>query len=368
MENMLKFSDWLIQLDPSSHPRELVVEVSTECNYNCVHCFRNAAIGFRGCTMDLDLFTHLLEEASNSGVKKIILSGWGEPTVHPDIMDMLRKMKDYGFYVVLNTNGSRLFEIAEDLVSLEIDEVFVSIDAFDVKLYSQIRRMGDFSTVSKGLEKLRNLKLQNGGVKPEIKSIFTVNKLNIGEVSKALEYARAFGVHEIMFSYYISYPGGHEELECMNSAECREKLRKELERAALKYFETGIRVVQPNLMPTTMRGCPFASNRALFIRCDGAVAPCIYYSRNWSTKLFGVERKIREVVLGNIRNSKLIDLWRGSYLRMFFRLLFTYMPSCLDCTLQNYCSLTLSNEADCWGNMPSCAHCPYLHYLSYCPI
>ncbi|MGC8932881.1 MAG: radical SAM protein [Candidatus Methanodesulfokora sp.] len=367
MESMFKHSDWLIQLSPESHPRELMVEISTECNYNCVHCFRNAT-ALRGCIMSSDLFSHVLEEASNSGVKKIVLSGWGEPTVHPNILKMLKELKDYGFHVALNTNGSKLLELAEHLIKLEIDELFVSIDAFDVKLYSQIRRMGDFSLLSKGLEKLRNLKLQNGSTKPEIKSIFTVNKLNVNEVSKALHYAKAFGVHEIAFSYYIGYPGGPRGLECLSSDECRDKLKEELEKAALKYFETGIRVVQPSIMPTTMRKCPFASNRALFIRCDGAVTPCIYYSRTWSTELFGVERKIGEVVLGNIRENKLMDLWRSSYSRMFFRLSFTNMPSCLDCTLQNYCSLTLSNEADCWGNKPSCAHCPYLHYLSYCPL
>jgi len=361
-----KYGDWELSLSPDSHPRTLMVEISTNCNYNCLHCFRNAVPDFKKCNMSYDTLELILRKGMEAGVSKLVLSGWGEPSSNPKMIEMLRTAKELGFTVALNTNGSALEDMAEELVGLGVDEVFVSIDAYDIKLYRDIRKPGDLSKVMRGLKKLLELKIEKGSVKPQVNAIFTITKLNVGEVSRSIELTRDLGISEIRFSNYIHYPGGV-DLSCIDDEGCLEKLKGELDLVPLKILEGGVKVVIPNLAPTTYRSCPFFSNRALFIRCDGIVSPCIYYSRNWRTKVLGVERRINEVILGDIKREGLIDIWRKSY-KMFFRLYFLRLPSCLDCNLVNYCLITRSNETDCWGNKPSCSHCPYLHGLSYCPL
>jgi len=316
--------------------------------------------------MGYDTFELILREGKEAKVSKLVFFGWGEPTSNPRMIEMLKAAKELGFTVALNTNGSTLEDIAEELVKLGVDEAFVSIDTFDIELYNDIRKPGDLLKVMGGLKKLLELKIENGSVKPQVNAIFTITKLNVGEVSRSIDFARALGISEIRFSNYIRYPGGA-DLNCIDDRDCLEKLKGELDLVPLKILESGVRVMRPNLAPTTYRSCPFFSNRALFIRCDGIVSPCVYYSRDWRTEVLGVERKINEVILGDIKNESLIDIWRKSY-KMFFRLYFSRLPSCLDCNLVNYCLITKSNESDCWGNKPSCSHCPYLHGLSYCPL
>ncbi len=366
MGEKFKYGDWELSLSPDSHPRILMVEISTNCNYSCVHCFRNAVSGFKKCDMSYGTFELILRGGKEAEVSKLVLSGWGEPSSNSRMIEMLRAAKELGFIVSLNTNGSTLEDIAEELVELGVDEVFVSIDAYDIKLYSDIRKLGDLPKVMSGLKKLLKLKIENGSVKPQVNAIFTITKLNISEVSRSVELAGALGISEIRFSNYIHYPGGA-DLSCMNDEDCLEELKKELDLVPLKILEFGVKVMMPNLSPKTYRSCPFFSNRALFIKCDGLVSPCLYYSRNWRTEVLGVERKINEVILGDIKRESLIDIWRRSY-KMFFRLYFSRLPSCLDCNLVDYCLITRSNESDCWGNKPSCSHCPYLHGLSYCPL
>jgi len=363
----LRFGDWVARLREGSHPAELMVEISTECNLSCVHCFRFSSEKFSKQFMDLGVFRAVLSKAEEAGVTKLMFSGWGEPTIHPYFTKFLEEAKSRGFYVGVNTNGYYLVELSEKLVELGVDEVYVSLDALDVELYSKIRKRGELPRVAKGLEKLLELKLSSGTLQPKVKVIFTVNRLNVGEIGKVLIYARSLGVSEVIYSYYIDYPGAPPDLDCLGVLECREKFREKLVELSVKQLELGPRVAKPSILPTSFRRCPFASNRALFVRVDGKVCPCIYYSRNWRTRIMGVERRIGEVVIGDIVKESLRDIW-SRYAGLYFRLYFTFIPSCLDCSLVDYCSLTMSNEGDCWGYTPTCAHCPYLYALSYCPL
>lgn len=362
---MIRYADWELRLSEESHPRTLMLELSTNCNYDCLHCFRRAARGLERCDMRMDVLQRVVEEAEKTGVRRIALSGWGEPSSHPSFMEVLGYLKGKGFEMALNTNGSRLSEQAEELVELGIDEVYVSLEAAEVQLYGLMRKGGDLSNLLLGLKRVLEAKLRRRSAKPEVKAIFAITRLNVDEVARVPELAREMGVSEVRFSNYIEFDS---ELDCLSDDICVNKLKEALSKVPLKVLETGVKVVQPNLRPSSSRSCPFVSNRALFVRCDGKVAPCIYYARSWSARVLGVGRRIREVVLGDLGEGSLIDIWRNSYARMLARLYFLRLPSCLDCSLVNYCLITRSNEADCWGNRPSCAHCPYLHGFSFCPL
>ncbi|MDM7275511.1 MAG: radical SAM protein [Thermoprotei archaeon] len=365
---VLLFNDWVVSLREDSRPRVLVIEVSTACNYSCIHCFRYGAKGFTmNCNMNPSLYERILGEAEGLGVRRLIFTGWGEPTVNPNILDFLSEAKARGFEVVLNTNGSNLEKMSKAIVDIGVDELYVSIDAFDVKLYSMIRRRGSLSAVTRGLMALSKAKSEKGSLKPVVKAIFTINKLNVNEISSIFEYARALNIVEIFLSYYIPYIGGDTTIDCVGDPECRLKVGKQLEYVGVKSIESGIKISKPNVNPSSHRSCPFASNKALYVRCDGKISPCLYYSRTWTTIVNGVPRTVREVVIGDVGEESLASIWKRHF-RTLFILYLTAIPSCLDCELQNYCHLTLSNEYDCHGNSPSCAHCPYLHKLSYCPI
>ncbi|MCS7102319.1 MAG: radical SAM protein [Candidatus Korarchaeum sp.] len=362
---MFRYGDWELKLSEKSHPKTLMLEISTNCNYDCLHCFRRAAREFKRCDMSLSVFQRVLEDAEKVGVRRVVLSGWGEPTSHSAFMELLRDLKRRGFQVALNTNGSKLSEQAEELVELGIDEIYLSLEALDVQLYELMRRGGNLSNLVLGLRRIFEAKLRKHSVKPEVTAIFTLTRLNLKEVAGVLRFAREMRFSEVRFSNYIDFDS---ELDCLSDDSCVSKLRDEMSKISLEVLETGVKVAQPNLKPSSSRSCPFVSNRALFVRCDGKVAPCIYYARSWGTKVLGISRKIKEVVLGDLKESNLIDIWRNSYARMFTRLYFLRLPSCLDCSLVDYCLITRSNDADCWGNKPSCAHCPYLHGFSFCPL
>ncbi|MEB3772516.1 MAG: radical SAM protein, partial [Desulfurococcales archaeon] len=179
--------DWKITPAEDSHPKELMVEVSSKCNYQCIYCFRNLMSEPEGF-MDKDLFDKILEDSVSSGVEKITFSGWGEPLLNPHIEEFAREAKGHGLKILLNTNGYYLLDNVE-WVEKYVDELYVSLDSSESDLYSLIRKGGDLSRLLSALESINNYRRRNLSRTPEIIIQFTLTKLNVDNLVKTIELA-----------------------------------------------------------------------------------------------------------------------------------------------------------------------------------
>lgn len=359
--------DWIIKLNPESHPDELVVEVASTCNMNCLHCFRKSAKELEPSNMDMQLFEKVLNEGIKSGVKKIVFTGWGEPFTHPRLDYIVRICKKHRLEVAINTNGLLLGEFM-DLIVDYVDELYISLDAATAQMHSYIRAPKVFSYIIKSVEELTKVKQERGSLKPYLKALFTVTKVNVNEIEGLLSLTRDLGFNEVVFSFSIPY-NSIDDAGCLSSIECIDSFFLKLREAMSKLREIGLGITTPHTLYKPGTRCPFATNRALFIRSDGAITPCIYYAYSWSPSIFGIRRNVKAVVLGYIGKDNLIDVWRKKYAKMFYKLsLRRSIPSCLACTLVEYCIKTRSNEVDCLGNEPNCGHCPFYHNLTFCPL
>ena len=91
------------------------------CNFDCPYCHNpDLVAGPSSCSnkLDLNAVTGFLDQRRNF-LDGVVVSG-GEPTLQPDLVDLCRKIKEFGFPVKLDTNGSRPLVIQhlikEDLV------------------------------------------------------------------------------------------------------------------------------------------------------------------------------------------------------------------------------------------------------------
>jgi len=367
----LVIGDWRISLLDTSHPREIMIEVTTRCNYDCIYCFRRSLIGEGLHDMDKNLFYKIVDEAVEAGVSKISFSGWGEPLIHPNIIDFLSYAKSKGLEVLLNTNGYYLLDYIDVIADLGVDNVTVSIDAADDDVYKLVRRGGDLARVIKALLKLKEMKIRENKLLPSIHIQFTINRYNYKNLLATARLAYYLGASKVIVSNIIPLNSYYEEnISCYTDPECPKEVSRITGELAKIGLEHGVEVSLPNFNRAySERSCPFINKYALFIRYDGGVAPCIYYAHHWRSYLSGVLREIKPVIFGYIGREKLIDIWRKpDYVKFRAITYFMYQPSCLDCPLQPYCTITLSNEYDCWGNTPTCAHCPYSRDMTRCPL
>ena len=369
-QNKLRIGDWILELSRDSHPRELMVEVTTSCNYQCIYCFRNKIIDEKLThMMSVETFRKIIYNAVEAGVEKISFSGWGEPLVNPRILDFIRMAKEKGLKILLNTNGYYLSKYLDDLYRLGIDELVVSMDSDEDDVYRLLRRGGDLGRVVDALLRLKEYRIRDARRKPDLWINFTLTKYNYRNIIPMVKLAEKLGARMLVVSNMIPLNEELEKITCYANSECVETVENLKTRLATLSLTYNVVISLPDVRLRTERRCPFAAEKALFIRWDGKIAPCIYYAHHWKNYFMGIEREIYPVILGDIHRDKLTDVWRSpDYLRLKFMTEFSHMPSCLDCPVKDYCVLTRDNKADCWGNTPTCAHCPYSRNMTRCPL
>jgi pyruvate formate lyase activating enzyme len=96
------------------------------CQFRCVYCY-NAHILTDGPTKysEEEVFSFLKRRVNK--VEGVVLCG-GEPTMQPDLLDFLRKLREYPFSIKLDTNGYR-----PDVLKACIAKKLVDFVAMDIK-------------------------------------------------------------------------------------------------------------------------------------------------------------------------------------------------------------------------------------------
>lgn len=114
-----KLSGFIERVEGDHRPVTADVFLTDFCNNHCGYCrFSHKT----GKYIDAPTFANLLERLLSLGVKGIILTGGGEPTIDPDFPEICRTLEDRGVTYGVNTNGNVLHYIAPAFLKVSIDE------------------------------------------------------------------------------------------------------------------------------------------------------------------------------------------------------------------------------------------------------
>ncbi len=119
------------------YPKKLCATIWTVgCNFRCGYC-HNANLVLPEKIQKLDeipehlIFSYLIKR--RSFLDGVVITG-GEPTLHNDLPDFLKKIKNLGYLVKLDTNGSN-----PSLLRVLIQDKLVDYIAMDVKAPIEMR-------------------------------------------------------------------------------------------------------------------------------------------------------------------------------------------------------------------------------------
>jgi len=126
----------------SSGPRTVHFDVTNACNAKCITCWDHSPLlheqrsnAWKKTRLDLATFDGLVADlAGMNSVKAVILSGMGDPLVHPDIYAMIDRIKARGWHLTVMTNL-----IAADidrLVRANVDQILVGVHGATPVAYS----------------------------------------------------------------------------------------------------------------------------------------------------------------------------------------------------------------------------------------
>ncbi len=151
---------------------EIKFEVTDRCNLACSFCHQE--FGLKGGSEDLDRDTYerVLAQAKREGVRIVRLTG-GEPLVLKSTDDLLRRAKELGFAVAVNTNGTALTEKRVRGLKDLVDCFKISIPAADEETMSRVT--GDRSTWRRKWQALDLLKKY--GCRTQVLTVMTTENI-----------------------------------------------------------------------------------------------------------------------------------------------------------------------------------------------
>ena len=132
-----------------------LIEVNTGCNLNCPVCFANAGVGY---SLTMEQVEFMLDRfVETEGDPEVIQFSGGEPTIHPDLMEMIQAAKDRGIrQIMVNTNGVRIArddKFLDDLAK-QNPVIYFQFDGLRPETYLTIRGEDFLDMKLKALDRL----------------------------------------------------------------------------------------------------------------------------------------------------------------------------------------------------------------------
>ena len=105
-----------------------------QCNLSCSFCFNRALPPLQD--MPLDAYENMIGVLAHAKVRTLDIIG-GEPTMHPEIVGIIREAGAHGLHVNISTNGTNLRLLAE--IMRFGDAVTTGISVNDREMFTQVR-------------------------------------------------------------------------------------------------------------------------------------------------------------------------------------------------------------------------------------
>ena len=153
------------------------------CNMRCPYCYNPAIVSGKGSQSEEDVFGFL--ESRKMKLDGVVLSG-GEATLYPQIVEFCRKVKDMGFLVKLDTNGSKPEVIEQLLAEKLIDYVAMDFKATEAKYEAVSKLKSGFEKFCKSFDFLKS-----SDIKFEVRTTIHADLLNESDINEMASFLKS---------------------------------------------------------------------------------------------------------------------------------------------------------------------------------
>lgn len=310
---------------PLKTPFSVHIDVCSLCNFKCSFCFQadmkgKKAKGFPHGMMDVNLFKETVDKLKEfpDKIRKIKIGNHGEPTLHPNLPEMIKYARDSGVADIIEvfTNGSKLNpELNKALVDAGLQRINISLEGLTSERYLEV------AAAKVDMKEFNN----------NVKNLFEYSRKSGDLVIyvKIVDKASALKKEGIVFSmtdderklFYDTYGNIADEVYIEKIvpqwAETQEDKQNDLEFTGM-YDQKTVRY---------KKICPFVF-MYLHINHDGITSPC---TLDWP----------RDVAIGDINKESPKQVWEGKKLKdLQIEMLQgkrNEIPFCKDCSAPMVC-------------------------------
>ena len=134
---------------PLDTPLAVDIHMTHLCNFKCTYCILSQSeevfskSGLKREQMDWEVFELLVKQLQEfpRKIKMVTMSGIGECTIHPRLIDMIKLLRDSNAVETIQiiTNGARLTpQLSNQLVEAGLNELRISLQGLSEKKYMEI--------------------------------------------------------------------------------------------------------------------------------------------------------------------------------------------------------------------------------------
>jgi len=297
------------------------IELTTRCPLACKMCIRRENDTWQNQDMPFDAFEKLLPYLKD--VETVILEGWGESLLYPNLTECVRHIKSEGPQVGFVTSGKGLSQgRVSELVEAGLDFVGFSIAGTTSETHASIRVNSHLSEIIEGVRLFDEERTRRGTPGPKVHLVFLMVKDNIEEISGVPAFAKEMGIKEVFLTNIChAISTWQEEQKIFTWDREENKYEKTIEEVEVQAKKLGIKVKRPSLVAADVAVCEENPLGNLYISAEGEVSPCVYLHPPLPSpfkRIFcGREHWIEKLSFGNTFQVPFSTIWdQASYMEL----------------------------------------------------
>lgn len=301
-----------------SAPYRMDLALTYACNNDCSHCYNVKSRGLQ--EYSTEKWMRVLERIWNLSVPHVVFTG-GEPTLRPDLPDLIAFAENLGLITGLNTNGRKLHDqkYVNSLTNAGLDHVQITIESHRAETHDKmVAHAGAWEQTIRGIQNAVKSKLY-------IMTNSTLLRTNLQDLSGLLDLLANLGVPTVGINALIrsgrgaSVDTGLADEELSPLMKLAKEKTTEHHQKLIWYTPTRYCHFDPIVENLGIKGC----TAALYNMCvepDGIVIPCQSYYKP----------------LGSILESSWDSIWNHP-LSISLRERKHLPKECLNCSLVSVC-------------------------------
>ena len=301
------------------------IEITSKCNERCVHCY--IPNDNKVTDIESDLFYDILKQCKNMRLLHLTLSG-GEPMLHKNFCDFLRKCKEYDFSVNVLSNLTLLNdEIINEMKRNPLLGVQVSLYSMNSNIHDDITQMkGSFEKTIKAI-----LKLIENDIPLQISC--PIMKQNKNCYDDVKNWAKKHKIY-VGYDYTLIARYNHTTQNLSNRLSINEakEVINNIVASDSKYLEKMEREAEKKKNTSFKNFVCSVCHSSICIAENGNVYPCAGWQDN---------------IVGNVKETSLKDIWENSEKVQYLRgLLRQDFPKCIQCPEKDFCTMCMVRNAN----------------------
>lgn len=323
------------EVTPVSHPEEIAIETNYVCNLDCPLCFnQNYVKKDKEYYMHIGKIKKIIDNIPLGFVSHIRITG-GEPLLRKDIFEIMEYIKEKGFKVWLNTNGTLIDEKTAAIISKYVENVLIPLNGYDEKTEIVMTKKGMHK------DKINGIRLLKKHGIPTVRCGTILTKENISNLDKF--YLLALELNLDDWEVYRPIPNENNK-EPINKKDMDKAIKKLY--SLNKIHNKSFKLV--NAIPFCVTDKKIASRVCVGAEADDGHIRFVIGPDGIARPSYYLNEKI-----GNIEKDSVKDIWNNKFMKDMRNLKFLpkeckgceYIKTCRGGS--RFCANLINNDYAC---------------------